>query len=106
MWIRFRISGGFAGLQRACTIDTAGMNREEGQEWVDLVRASGLLSLPARERIGHAPPKAVDLRVIAITIQDESGSHQFGFDDLTLPSEAACLVERLQQHAVCDPLDT
>jgi hypothetical protein len=94
MKIRFRQSGGYAGLRIGCDLDTKSLSSEEATQLESLVNTSGVLQANSG-RSGNA----ADLISYEIEIETNQGTHQIAFDDLTLPENILPLLEYLQSQA-------
>lgn len=100
MKIKFRKSGGYAGLISGCEIDTNSLPPDQAQELDSLVKRSGILSAgSARSEAGR------DLGNYHITVTTDEGTHQVSFDDMTAPESARALLEYLMEHSGPRPPD-
>lgn len=99
MKVRFRQSGGFAGLIKGCEFDTKVLARKEAAALASLIEQSGIHGLKSSQT-----PNACDLTCYEIAVETEKGSEQVSFDDMTLPETLRPLVEYLQQRAKVQPL--
>lgn len=94
MKIKFRQSGGYAGLRLGCDLDTKFLSPEEATQLESLVEKSGILrSQSARSE------NTADQINYEITIETDRGICQRTFDDLTLPESVLPLLDYLQSHA-------
>ena len=91
--LRFRQSGGFAGLVRGCEAAPG--------ELADAERRA--LERYAQERTAGAAPArnsgARDLIVYEIEIETDSGAARLAFDESSVPEDLVSLVERLQTRS-------
>lgn len=96
MKIKFRQSGGYAGLRMGCELDTNLnlLTTDEAAQLESLVKTSGILQSKS-----HRSENTADLINYEITIETKEGTHQFTFDDLTLPESVVPLLDYLQSHA-------
>jgi hypothetical protein len=94
MKIKFRQSGGYAGLRMGCDLDTNSLNITESTQLESLVKTSGIL----QSKSGRSE-NAADLISYEITIETKEGTHQVRFDDLTLPDRVLPLLDYLQSQA-------
>ncbi|MEW6349295.1 MAG: protealysin inhibitor emfourin [Thermodesulfobacteriota bacterium] len=94
MKLRFRQSGGFAGLIRGCEIDTDSLPQEEAASLHKLVNKSGIL-----KGVKQSNPEARDLIGYEVIVETTEGVFQVAFDDLSVPKDAAGLLEFLQGKA-------
>ncbi len=107
--IRFRQTGGFAGLVRGSDIAPESLGAKARAKLERLLNQSGLAAggsaraAASRKDAGH--DAARDLIQYELDIETESGTEHFVFDDLDLSEEVAPLVEFLQEHAGPMPLD-
>lgn len=94
MKIKFRQSGGYAGLRMGCELDTNVLSIDEAAQLESLVKTSGILKAKSDRSENTA-----DLINYEITIETKEGTHQVTFDDLTLPESVVPLLDYLQSHA-------
>jgi hypothetical protein len=94
MKIKFRQSGGYAGLRMGCDLDTNSLSTAESTQLESLVKTSGIL----QARSGRSE-NAADLINYEITIETKDGIYQVKFDDLTLPESIIPLLDYLQNQA-------
>jgi hypothetical protein len=99
MKIRFRQTGGFAGLSRGCDLDTAALPRTEADEVARLVAAAKLDALtPARAR-------GADRQQYELVVEREGEpAIEARFDDGALTDELAALVNFLRKRSKPVPL--
>ena len=98
MKITFLQSGGFAGMLKGCTIDTADLAADERQELESLIAASGLTE--SLERFSSA---GRDLRQYEIVIEQHATVHRIVCDDRSVPESARPLVAFLAARARPQP---
>jgi Emfourin len=107
--IRFRQTGGFAGLVRGCELAPKDLDTKEGARLERLLRQSGLAESapahPAAPAQGPDRDSARDLIKYEIEIESASGTARFELDDLDLSENVALLVAFLLKHARPMPLD-
>lgn len=94
MKIKFRQSGGYAGLRLGCDLDNKSLSSDEATQLESLVNTSGILQAHS----GRSE-NAADLINYEITIETNQGTHQVTFDDLTLPENVLPLLDYLQSQA-------
>ncbi|WP_309741734.1 protealysin inhibitor emfourin [Chamaesiphon sp. OTE_20_metabat_361] len=94
MKIKFRQSGGYAGLRMGYDLDTNLLPIEEAAELQSLVQGSGVVQSQSSRS-----ENAADLINYEITIETKEGTRQIAFDDLTLPESIIPLLDYLQSHA-------
>jgi hypothetical protein len=99
MKIKFRQSGGYAGLRMGCDLDTDLLSTAESSKLESLVKASGI----SQSKSSHSKNTA-DVISYQITIETKDGTHQMTFDDLTLPESVIPLLDYLQNQAQVLPL--
>ena len=91
--LRFRQSGGFAGLVRGCEAASGELGDGEHQA----------LERHAQEVAAGATPAtdsgARDLMVYEIELESDSGAARLEFDENSIPEDLAALVERLQTRS-------
>lgn len=94
MKIQFTQSGGFAGITRACELDTMHMNASDAERLEELLHGSGLLDLKDTQS-----SKARDSFVFQIEVSQKGDSRSVTVDDASLPEKARPLIEYLQSQA-------
>ena len=99
--IRFRQTGGFAGLVRGCDLNVESLDPKQRAEVDRLVTASGL----ATGAVTRPASRGRDLTQFEITIESVSGSTHSNLTDLDLDDKIEPLVAFLQRHAGPVPLD-
>ncbi|NTV46827.1 MAG: hypothetical protein HGB11_10000 [Chlorobiales bacterium] len=100
MKIRFRQTGGFAGLNFGCDLDTASMPASEAKKLLDLVKKSQL-----SERSHAGSKKGRDLGNYEITVTDDPHKVTTTFDDMSVPKQAQALLDFLRERARPQPLE-
>ena len=94
MKVRFRRSGGFAGLLRGAELDTAALPGPEAAELERLVAAAPLAS------VKRAAARGADRQQYEIVIEREGAPKiEARFDDSALSDELAALVAFLNARA-------
>lgn len=93
--IRFRQTGGIAGLVRGCYLDPSMFDEKQRAEFDRLLRRSGLV------KGGTARPatRARDLQQYEIEIKSPVGIDRYVFSDLDLDNKVGPLVEFLQARS-------
>jgi hypothetical protein len=100
MKLSFRQSGGFAGLNLGCELDTETLPRVEADELVRLVRRAEL------EKAGvHTSAKGRDLVSYEITLEEQGKKTRALFDDMTVAENARALLDYLSRRVTAMPLD-
>ena len=94
MKVEFTQSGGFAGLMRHCTLDTATMSPDEAAALESLVRQAKLSS--SRE---HVSSSGRDLEEYQIAIHDGAKTVTVVHDQSTLTADGKALVGYLKKCA-------
>ena len=94
MKIKFRQSGGYAGLIMGCELDTDLLPPKKATKLQSLVEQSDILQTKST----HSENTA-DLINYEITIETKAAKHQVRFDDLTLPENVLPLLDYLQTQA-------
>jgi hypothetical protein len=95
--IRFRQSGGFAGLTRECEVEAADLTSEERDALERRVRRR-----PAADEVtARTSPEARDVLGYALAIETTTGPVRLEFDELNVPPDLAGLVRSLS--ARCRP---
>jgi hypothetical protein len=97
MKVKLQQSGGYTAPigQTTCEFDTHAMAAAEAEALRSLVQTSGLLE--SRQTVWKAP-RGADLITYVLTIEEAEGSHQFAFDELSVPAAAAPLLDYLLDH--------
>ena len=98
MKVRFRQTGGFAGLNLGSELDTETMPHREAKKLMQLLQDS---KLTAGRKQGSK--KARDLATYEITVEDESGTVTTSFDDMSVPPSADKLLDLLRARARPQP---
>jgi hypothetical protein len=100
MKVRYRQSGGFAGLVMGCDLDTEKMPPEEAGELTRLVKQAQI------ERVGtKQSSRGRDLSSYSISVAEGSRVTTARFDDMTVPAHAQPLLDFLKSRAKARPLD-
>lgn len=99
MKVRFRQTGGFAGLSRGCELDDATLPRPEAANLRRLVERSQI-----QDGQATGPEGARDLTTYEITVETDDGVRTAAFDDLTIPKQLQPLMDYLQRRATPQPL--
>ncbi len=94
MKIKFRQSGGYAGLRMGCEMDTDSLPPQEADRLTALVETSGI-----RQATSQRTPNAADLFNYEFTIETREGTHQVSFDDMSLPERVRPLLDYLRGQA-------
>ncbi len=104
--IRFRQSGGFAGLIRGCDLELSSLDPRERTKLEKAVEKSGLIDEPseAGAKTGRSAA-ARDTAQLEIEIETSSGVIRRALDELDLPQRAEPLVSLLQERSRPLPLD-
>ncbi|BAY07859.1 protealysin inhibitor emfourin [Calothrix sp. NIES-2098] len=96
MRISFERTGGFAGISKKTTVDTANLPPNEANELPRLVAAADLFNLP--EKI-TAPNPQVDRFQYKLTVEDQGKQHTVTVSEAALPGTLRPLIEWLNQVA-------
>jgi hypothetical protein len=94
MKIRYRESGGFAGISRGVDIDTETLPADEAHRVLALIEEAAPQDL---QREG--PPGARDLQRYEIIVERDDGRTVLRFDDATIPETVDALLAWLQDRA-------
>lgn len=92
--MRFLQTGGFAGLLRGCTLDTAEMDSAEGQTLRALVER-----LSFKESEQESDRSARDVLAYEITVEDGKRTSSLRFEDLSVPEPVKPLLAFLQERS-------
>lgn len=94
MKVRFRQSGGFAGLVRGCELSAADLTADEAQELARLVQAAGL------DRVAPSPARGADRQGYEIAVEGGNvPAADVQFTDADLTDEISALVAFLRARA-------
>jgi hypothetical protein len=95
--VRFRLSGGYAGLVRGADIALDQLAPAERARLQELIARSGLADPPHPPRGGEAAAR--DARHIDLELESDQGIAAHSLSELELPAAAAPLVAWLEEHA-------
>jgi hypothetical protein len=101
MKIRFRQTGGFAGLVLGCDLDTSTLAPAEAQELTRLVKQANLEKIQTRRS-----EKARDLQNYEIAVEGDGPTAKAAFDDMSIDAKVGPLLEFLRERARAMPLDS
>lgn len=87
--VRFRQSGGFAGLIKGSEVAGDALSADEQRA----------LERLGKKASGGAASESRDLVVFELEVDSDSGTTRLEFDESAVPKEIAALVERLQSQA-------
>ncbi|MFN6558855.1 MAG: protealysin inhibitor emfourin [Nostoc sp. ChiSLP01] len=96
MRISFERTGGFAGISKKTTVDTAELPANEAKTLLQLVEAGDLFRLP--ERITSPNPQS-DRFQYKLTVEDNGKQHTVTVSEAALPGTLRPLIEWLQNIA-------
>ncbi len=99
MKIRFRSTGGFAGLNLGCDLDTEILPESEATLLIRLVHNAKLKKTSTKKS-----DRGRDLVNYEITIKEAKATTTATFDDLSVPPEAEALLDFLRERAHPIPL--
>ena len=94
MRISFERTGGFAGISKKTTVDTATLPPNQANELPRLVEAADLFNLP--EKITSPNPQ-VDRFQYKLTVEDQGKQHTVTVSEAALPGTLRPLIEWLNQ---------
>jgi hypothetical protein len=95
MRISFERTGGFAGISRTKSVDTADIPANEADQLPQLVEASDFFNLP--EKIPASTTQA-DRFQYTLTVEDEGRKHTVNVSEAALPGTLRPLIEWLQKR--------
>ena len=96
--VRFRQSGGYAGLIRGVEIAAADASPDEFQRLEQLVNASGLTKTAAGGG-ARTPPSAADLMQYDLDIETSAGKSHVALTDGDLDERTEPLIQFLQKKS-------
>jgi hypothetical protein len=99
MKIRFRQTGGFAGLSLGSELDSEKLPAAEAGELERLIRQAAL------DQVGTKKSRGADLTNYEMTVEDKGRTTKASFDDMTIPVNAQPLLDFLRSRANARPLD-
>jgi hypothetical protein len=100
MKIRYRQTGGFAGLSLGSDLDTANLPPSEAEELKRLVKQAAL------DKVGvKKSPRGRDLTNYEIIVDDKGRTTKAAFDDMTIPANVQPLLDFLNRRAGARALD-
>jgi hypothetical protein len=100
MKVRYRQTGGFAGLSLGSDLDTDKLPTGEAEELVRLVKQAAL------DKVGdQKSSRGRDLTNYEIIVDDSGRTIKRSFDDMTIPSNVQPLLDFLNRRAGAVPLD-
>lgn len=99
MKIRFRQTGGFAGLSLGSELDSEQLPATEAGELERLITQAGL------DQVGSKKSRGADLTNYEMTVEDKGRTIKASFDDMTIPADAQPLLDFLKSRATARPLD-
>jgi hypothetical protein len=100
MKVRFRQTGGFAGLVLGCDLDTSTLPPAEAQELTRLVKQANLEKIQTRRS-----EKARDLQNYEIAVEGEGLTAKKSLDDMSVDANVEPLLDFLRDRARAVPLD-
>ncbi len=100
MKVRFRQTGGFAGLVLGCDLDTSTLPPAEAQELTRLVKQANLEKIQTRRS-----EKARDLQNYEVAVESNEMTAKATFDDMSVDANVEPLLDFLRQRARAIPLD-
>jgi len=96
MRISFEHTGGFAGISRTTTVDTANLSADEANQLPQLLEAANFYNLPATIT---APPTQPDRFQYTLTVEDKGQEHTVTVSEAALPGTLRQLIEWLNNTA-------
>jgi hypothetical protein len=100
MKVRFRQTGGFAGLIMGCDLDTSTRSPAEAQELARLIKQANLEKTQTRRS-----DKARDLQNYEIAVEGAGITAKATFDDMSVDANVEPLLDFLRKRARAVPLD-
>ena len=93
MRISFERTGGFAGISRTTSVDTANLPTHEANELPQLLEAANFYNLPANIT---APPTQPDRFQYTLTVEDKDQTHTVTVSEAALPGTLRPVIEWLK----------
>lgn len=100
MKVRYRQSGGFAGLSLGADLDSEKLPPGEAKELARLVNRAALDKIGVKKSI-----RGRDLTSYEIIVEDNGQTTKASFDDMTIPANVQPLLDFLNRRASARPLD-
>lgn len=100
MKVRYRQSGGFAGLSLGADLDSEKLPPDEAEELARLVNRAALDKIGVKKSI-----RGRDLTSYEIIVEDNGQTRKASFDDTTIPPNVQPLLDFLNRRASARPLD-
>ncbi len=97
MRISFERSGGFAGMTRTTTIDTATLPPNEADQVPQLVKAADFFELP---QTITSDTRGIDRFQYTLTVEDNGQQHTVTVGESALSGNLKCLIEWLNNAAL------
>ncbi|KYC38307.1 hypothetical protein WA1_38925 [Scytonema hofmannii PCC 7110] len=86
--------GGFAGITKKKTVDTANLSQDKAKQLPQLVEAANFFNLPAQIT---ASPTQPDRFQYKLTVEDNGKKHTVTISEAALPGTLRPLIEWLEQ---------
>ena len=100
MKVRYRQSGGYAGLVLGCELDTDKLPPGEAAQLARLVKQAAL------DKVGiKQSSRGRDLINHEIIVENNGRTTKASFDDMTIPADVPPLLDFLRSRATARPLD-
>ncbi|MEA5507811.1 protealysin inhibitor emfourin [Halotia wernerae UHCC 0503] len=96
MRISFERTGGFAGISKRTTLDTATLPPKEANELPRLVEAANLFNLPVQITSSHPQSDRFQYK---LTVEDNGKQHTVTVSETALPGTLRPLIEWLNHAA-------
>ncbi|NJM71385.1 MAG: hypothetical protein HC862_14800 [Scytonema sp. RU_4_4] len=95
MRISFERTGGFAGISRKKTIDTANIAANEADQLPQLVEAADFFNLPEKITASTTQPDRFQYK---LTVENEGREHTVTISEAAIPGTLRPLIEWLQKR--------
>lgn len=92
MRISFERTGGFAGISKTKTVDTASLEANEANQLPQLLEVANFFNLPANITASPTQPDRFQFR---LTVEDEGKKHTVTVSEAALPGTLRPLIEWL-----------
>ncbi|NWF59568.1 MAG: hypothetical protein HXY43_09795 [Fischerella sp.] len=90
MRISLQRTGGFTGISKKATVDTANLSPEEAKQLPQMLEAANFFSLPTKI---NAPPHQADRFQYTLTVENNGQQHTVTVSEAALPGSLKPIIE-------------